>query len=115
MCVKLVLTNLDLFSGEDSRSGSDCSAEQDANLTWRGFNDGLGGGVAANLATPPPQIEIGQSSIANGRGVWTRAAVPAGTRFGPFLGKWVLEPQNDEFAWEVRIISYFAIFGFLPH
>ena len=71
--------------------------------------------MASQLATPPPQIEIGQSSIVNGQGVWTRASVPLGTRFGPFLGKWVLEPQNDEFAWEVRIMSYFAIFEFLPH
>ena len=29
----------------------------------------------------------------------------AGTRFGPFLGKWVLEPQREEFAWEVSAIS----------
>ena len=28
----------------------------------------------------------------------------------------VLEPENEEFAWEVRItiLSYFAIFEFLP-
>ena len=29
------------------------------------------------------------------------AQVAAGTRFGPFLGKWVLEPQREEHAWEV--------------
>ena len=114
LCVKQLADKLHYFSGDDSRSGSDCSAEQDGG--WRGYDDGLGGGVAAQLSTPPPQIEIVQSSVANGRGVWTRAPVPAGTRFGPFLGKWVLEPQNDEFAWEVRIFvifCYFLVFAVL--
>lgn len=83
----------------------------------KGFEDGLGGmaSLAAQLAVPPPQLELGQSGVSNGTGVWTKAALPANTRFGPFLGKWVLEPENDEFAWEVRItiLSYFAIFEFL--
>ena len=90
--------------------------------------------LAAQLALPPPQLEFGQSGVSNGRGVWTKTNIPANTRFGPFLGKWVsgwsgkfyhrnncfffqvLEPENEEFAWEVRItiLSYFAIFEFLP-
>ena len=72
--------------------------------------------LAAQLALPPSQLEFSQSAVCNGRGVWTKANIPAGTRFGPFLGKWVLEPENEEFAWEVRItiLSYFAIFEFLP-
>lgn len=74
-----------------------------------GFEDGAGleGGMAslaAQLALPPPHLELGQSSVSGGRGVWSKTSLAAGTRFGPFLGKWVLEPENDEFAWEVRII-----------
>lgn len=84
----------------------------------KGFEDGLGGmaSLAAQLAVPPPQLELGQSGVSNGTGVWSRATLPANTRFGPFLGKWVLEPENDEFAWEVRItiLSYFAILSFCP-
>ena len=71
----------------------------------------------ASLATPPPHLQLRPSGLADGQqGVWSRAALPAGTRFGPYLGKWVLEPQNEEFAWEVRmtIFSYFTIFVFLP-
>ena len=61
-------------------------------------------GLAAQLSLPPSSLEFGQSAVSKGRGVWTRGlALPPGTRFGPFLGKWVLEPENDEFAWEVRI------------
>ena len=48
-------------------------------------------------------------SIRSGRDQICRASpvgklsvqVAAGTRFGPFLGKWVLEPQREEHAWEV--------------
>ena len=73
--------------------------------------------AGAALATPPPAIEIAATG-----GAWARAPVSltyqsdwkvcfevvqfsvqvaAGTRFGPFLGKWVLEPQREEHAWEV--------------
>ena len=67
--------------------------------------------LAAQLALPPSQLEFGPSTAWAGRGVWTKSNIPSGTRFGPFLGKWVLEPENDEFAWEVRIIfCYFWVF-----
>ena len=37
--------------------------------------------------------------------------VAAGTRFGPFLGKWVLEPQREEHAWEVSeaLLSFWQL------
>ena len=97
-----------IILGEDSHgsAGSDCStADQDAKLSWKSFEEGGGmAGLAAQLALPPSQLEFGQSSVAHGsRGVWTRTSVSAGTRFGPFLGKWVLEPDNEEFAWEVGL------------
>ena len=96
--------------------------------------EGVASGGVAGLLLPPPSLELAQSGVGAGRGVWTRAALPPATRFGPFLGKWVsgwsgkfyhrnncfffqvLEPENEEFAWEVRItiLSYFAIFEFLP-
>ncbi len=87
------LTPVDPVSGDDSRSESDCSGGE-AESVWRGQEEG---GVAAHLMSPPPQLEL-----ANG-GVWARAPVPQGTRFGPFLGKWVLEPANHSFAWEVSV------------
>ena len=65
-------------------------------------------GLAAQLALPPQQLEFGQSGVTPGsRGVWTRSQVTAGTRFGPFLGKWVLEADNEEFAWEVGLTILF--------
>ena len=80
------------MAGEDSHShsGSDCSADQEK-FSWRGFDGGVGGvaSLAAQLALPPPQLEFGQSGVSNGRGVWSKSSIPANTRFGPFLGKWV--------------------------
>ena len=78
--------------GEDSRSGSESSGEQDNLNVWRNLEDG---GLSAHFVTPPPQLELRKG------GVWARAIVPAGTRFGPFLGKWVPEPRNEDYAWEV--------------
>ena len=95
-----------LFPGEDSLSGSE-DTTQDPNKVWKSLDEGAGlgmAGLAAQLSLPPSSLEFGQSAVSKGRGVWTRGlALPPGTRFGPFLGKWVLEPENDEFAWEVRI------------
>ena len=34
-------------------------------------------------------------------GVWAVETIPEGTKFGPFLGKWCLEPANPQYAWEV--------------
>lgn len=50
------------------------------------------------MATPvPPELELRDP----GSGVWTRQHVPRGTRYGPFLGKWVPEPVDPRYAWEV--------------
>ena len=87
--------------------------------TERSFESSLGlAGAGAALASPPPAIEIAATG-----GAWARAPVrlshlnqetrfgkislqvAAGTRFGPFLGKWVLEPQREEHAWEVSLKS----------
>jgi hypothetical protein len=75
----------------------------------RGLDDGGVAVAAAQLISPPPQLELRHG------GVWTRAPVPQGTRFGPFLGKWVLEPANENFAWEVNIINslFVCLFVFI--
>lgn len=56
------------------------------------------------LMTPPAQLELRPHG-----GVWTRTSVGRGVRFGPFLGRWVLEPLNDKYAWEVstRFIYFY--------
>lgn len=46
-----------------------------------------------------------------GGGVWGRKEIPKGTRYGPFLGKWLGEPIDPRFAWEV---SYRYFFPFIP-
>jgi len=52
---------------------------------------------------PPAEVEVRESS--NGHpylGVWATDNISSGTKFGPFLGKWSLEPINPNQAWEVR-------------
>ena len=81
-------------SGDDSRSGSECSEQDTLLASWRGV--ATEEGVAAQLTTPPPQLELRPQG-----GVWVRASIPSGTRFGPFLGKWAPEPQDEDYSWEV--------------
>ena len=56
---------------------------------------------ASHALNPPPNVELKESSKGGGLGVWSTECIPAGTRFGPFLGKWALEPNNHRYAWEV--------------
>lgn len=37
-------------------------------------------------------------------GVWARAAIKCGQRYGPFLGKWLTTPIDTKYAWEVSHI-----------
>ena len=50
---------------------------------------------SSHALTPPAAVELRDV------GVWARERVAAGTRYGPFLGKWALEPANPAYAWEV--------------
>ena len=50
---------------------------------------------------PPSQVELRESVSGSGLGVWATEIIPAGSKFGPFLGKWCLEPINQNQAWEV--------------
>jgi hypothetical protein len=47
----------------------------------------------------PPELELRDP----GCGVWTRQHVSRGTRYGPFLGKWIPEPVDPRYAWEVSL------------
>ena len=54
---------------------------------------------SSHALTPPAAVEL------RDLGVWAKERVVAGTRYGPFLGKWALEPANPAYAWEVSEIS----------
>ena len=54
---------------------------------------------------PPSQVDLRESSINKSElGVWAVEHIPQGTRFGPYMGKWTLEPSNPKYAWEVGYI-----------
>lgn len=57
--------------------------------------------LASQLVNPPSQVELRESRTGKGLGVWAKEAVPKGTKFGPFLGKWAVEPTDPKYAWEV--------------
>ena len=65
---------------------------------------------ASHALNPPSNIELKESSKGGGLGVWAAESIPSGTRFGPFLGKWALEPINLRYAWEVSEFSLVWIF-----
>ena len=55
---------------------------------------------------PPVQVELKEDTkdlAAGGFRAWAVEDIPSGTRYGPFLGKWVQEPANHKFAWEVSV------------
>ena len=57
---------------------------------------------SSHALNPPSQVDLRESSINNADlGVWAVETIPQGTRFGPFMGKWTMEPSNPKFAWEV--------------
>ena len=60
---------------------------------------------ASHALGPPSHVGLRESSV-NGSelGVWANETIPQGTRFGPFMGKWTLEPANMKYAWEVSDI-----------
>ena len=57
---------------------------------------------ASQALNPPSQVDLRESSAVNSElGVWATETIPQGTRFGPFMGKWTMEPTHQKFAWEV--------------
>ena len=62
---------------------------------------------ASHALNPPSQVDLRESSINKADlGVWAVETIPHGTRFGPFMGKWTMEPSNPKFAWEVSTFIY---------
>jgi hypothetical protein len=56
---------------------------------------------------PPSQVELRESGSGHpGLGVWAVDSIPSGSKFGPFLGKWCLEPVNPHQAWEVSPMAF---------
>lgn len=46
----------------------------------------------------PHELELRN---AGAEGVWTKTAIPRGTKYGPYNGKWLMKPIDMRFAWEV--------------
>jgi hypothetical protein len=65
------------------------------------------------VASVPPELEIRDSKVEHGPGVFARNAVGRSARFGPFLGRWVPHPQDPKFAWEVS--RRFFLLAFMIH
>ena len=66
--------------------------------------------TASHALNPPAQVDLRESSVAKSElGVWANEKIPAGTRFGPFMGKWTMEATNPKYAWEVRKLLYLSI------
>lgn len=43
-------------------------------------------------------------------GVFSRANIPCGTKYGPFNGKWVGQPLDRRYAWAVSVFHSFSIY-----
>ena len=69
-------------------------------------------------ATPPVELEVREVVGEDALGIWARQLIPRGTRYGPFLGKWLSEPVDPRFAWEVstylRICTLLINKSYLP-
>ncbi|KAK0096714.1 hypothetical protein PV326_004660 [Microctonus aethiopoides] len=52
------------------------------------------------LKQEDPAVEVGTSTSGSPL-IRARINIPRGTRFGPFLGRWVGEPHNPRYAWEI--------------
>ena len=57
------------------------------------------------LMPVPPEIELRDP----GSGVWSRQPIPRGNRYGPFRGKWIPEPVDLRYAWEVSTTSIYHL------
>ena len=76
-------------------AGADCSPSMAAAAAMAATRSFLEKLHSSHALTPPAAVELRDV------GVWARERVAAGTRYGPFLGKWALEPANPAYAWEV--------------
>lgn len=44
--------------------------------------------------------------VVKGGGVFAKANISSGTKYGPFIGKWETQPSDRRFAWEVCFQSF---------
>lgn len=62
----------------------------------------MDGDVLRADKTVPAELEIRPSMLLQcGKGVWTKTALPKGTRFGPYGGVITKTPSDNTFCWEV--------------
>ncbi len=53
----------------------------------------------------PHELELRN---AGAEGVWTKTTIQGGTKYGPYIGKWLQNPIDMRYAWEVsRLFSHF--------
>ena len=74
-----------------------CASEKIAygrNYIFRSFLEKLSSSFALH---PPPTVEV----RGGGGGVFAVDSIPAATTYGPFLGKWAVQPEEHKYAWEV--------------
>ena len=90
-------------AGGIGEAGADCSPSMAAAAAMAATRSFLEKLHSSHALTPPAAVEL--RGDGGGAGVWARERVPAGTRYGPFLGKWALEPANPAYAWEVSEIN----------
>ncbi|XP_065217103.1 uncharacterized protein LOC135843223 isoform X2 [Planococcus citri] len=48
----------------------------------------------------PHEIEL---RSAGAEGVWSTTSIPCGTKYGPYIGKWLSKPIDTRFAWEIHL------------
>lgn len=52
-----------------------------------------------------PSFNLPNELVLKNGGVFARASIIAGTKYGPFVGKWGTQPLDSKYAWEVSISS----------
>lgn len=104
MILQAALAALAANNGSGNSAQAAAAAAAAAMAATRSFLEKLNSSHALN---PPPQVELRDSA-----GVWAKEDVAAGTRYGPFLGKWMVEPANPAHAWEVseEITSHYLLY-----
>lgn len=60
-------------------------------------------GVTVLNNSEPPSLLPSELEV-RGSGLYTRMSVPRGTRYGPYMGKWMAKPLDPRFAWEVSLL-----------
>ncbi|KAK7572157.1 hypothetical protein V9T40_014629 [Parthenolecanium corni] len=86
--------------GKQEVNGRDDDSEIIRNVN--GFVHSIVDHAAAQLKNQyellvPHELELRSSGA---EGVWTKTTIPRGTKYGPYIGKWLQKPIDMRFAWE---------------